>query len=284
MDNPQAFSAIRTSPAAEPRRAEKLGRLKKDPGVDETAAILRAGGREGGRDRSGQPCLAPGTAPARNLRPDPSSPAARAGHAPLSVDQRRRLERDLHDGVQNELVALLVGLGMASEDPDTPRALAATLASLAGHAIAALESLREIAHGMTPRLLAKFGLREALCAQAARAAVDVTVTGGAPRSSKEAEEAVYFSCLEAIQNAAKHAGRSPRVELRLRHGDGMLRVRIADNGVGFDPARTTVEAGLRNIRDRVQDLDGTFSVASKPGGGTVLMLTLPWPTRPARGR
>jgi signal transduction histidine kinase len=123
-------------------------------------------------------------APPRNLRPDRATAAARARHAPITVDQRRRLERDLHDGVQNELVALLVRLTVASEDPDTPPAVSVKLAALAGHVVAALDTVREVTHGITPRLLAKLGLREALGAQAVRAAIDVEVTGGAPRSSE----------------------------------------------------------------------------------------------------
>ena len=285
MKHPQALSAIRTSPMAEPRRAEKRGRLKRDPGVDETAAIPRAAGQGGGRERSGQlHRLGSGTAPRRNLRPDRSSPAAGARRAPITVDQWRRLERDLHDGVQNELVGLIVKLAAAELDPQTPPALAEMLARLQARAQAALDSLRAIARGIYPAVLADFGVEQALRSQAARAAINVTVRGAAPRSSEEAEEAVYFSCLEAIQNAAKHAGRSARVELRLRHRDGMLVVQIADDGVGFDPATTPAEGGLRNIRDRVQDLDGTFSVASKPGGGTALTLSPPWPQRAEPGR
>jgi signal transduction histidine kinase len=101
--------------------------------------------------------------------------------------------------------------------------------------------------------------------------------GAEPRSTQEAEEAVYFSCTEAIQNAAKHAGTAARVEVWLHHHPGRLVVSIADDGPGFDPAQTPAGAGLRNIRTRVQEVGGTFSVASNPGPGTVLMISLPWP-------
>lgn len=204
-------------------------------------------------------------------------PPPRAAAAVPLADDRRRLERDLHDGVQNDLVALIVKLALAQEDPETPPALAELLAELEARAQAALDSVRNIARGIYPSLLADFGLAEALRAQAARAAVDVRLTGGAPRGTEATEEAVYFACSEAIQNAAKYAGRGTHVALELHHDHGSLAVRIADDGRGFDPAHTAQGAGVHNIRDRIEDLGGTFVVASSPGHGTVLTISLPWP-------
>jgi signal transduction histidine kinase len=206
--------------------------------------------------------------------------ARRPPRAPASVplaNDRRRLERDLHDGVQNELVALIVKLALAQQDPETPPALVEMLAGLEARAQAALDSVRNIARGIYPPLLADFGLAEALRAQAARAAVDVRLMGSAPRGTEAAEEAVYFAGSEAIQNAAKYAGRGTQVTLRLRHDQGSLAVRIADDGRGFDPAHTPEGAGVQNIRDRIEDLGGTFEVVSSPGHGTVLTISLPWP-------
>ena len=194
-------------------------------------------------------------------------------------DERRRLERDLHDGVQNELVALIVMLARAGRDPATPRALAGTLAELVGRGEAALHSVREIAHGIYPSTLTVFGIYEALRAQATRTSLAVSLNGTAPRSTEEAEVAVYFSCLEAIQNVAKHAGADARVTLRLQHHDGTLGVLVADDGDGFDSARIASGGGLRNIRDRIQTLGGTVELASTLGRGTVLSLSLPWPSR-----
>ena len=205
-------------------------------------------------------------------RRPPRAPAA----AP-PADERRRLERDLHDGVQNELVALILKLALAQQDPGTPPALVEMLTGLEVRAQAALDSVRNIAHGIYPSLLADFGLAEALRAQAARAAVDVRLKGSAPRGTEAAEEAVYFACSEAIQNVAKYAGRGTQVTLRLRYHQGSLAVRIADDGRGFDPAHTREGAGVQNIRDRVEDLGGTFEVASSPGHGTVLTISLRWP-------
>ena len=203
---------------------------------------------------------------------------------PAGVDQRRRLERDLHDGVQSELVALVVRLALAAREPDTPPPIADLLAGLEARAQAVLDSVRDIARGIYPQHLADLGLREALRAETARAPIEVKVLGSAPRSTHEAEEAVYFSCSEAIQNASKHAGRAARVELRLTHGQGMLVLRIADDGPGFDPWRASTGAGLQNMRDRIHARGGVFRVASKPGCGTVLTISLPWPMRVDRGR
>ncbi|HXO06600.1 MAG TPA: ATP-binding protein [Solirubrobacteraceae bacterium] len=205
-----------------------------------------------------------------------SRPTPSAG-ANEFTEERRRWERDLHDGVQSELVSLLVRLRLAEDDPTTPPKLAETFATLADHAVAALDSLREITYGIYPRALARLGVRETLQARAARAAVDVALEGTAPRSTEEAEEAVYFACSEAIQNAVKHAGDDARVTVRFDHRCGSLAVRVADDGRGFDPAQTGEGAGLKNIRDRVQGLDGSFEVNAKLGRGTVLVIAVPWP-------
>ena len=210
-------------------------------------------------------------------------PSRAPAAVPLLAD-RRRLERDLHDGVQNELVALIVKLALAQQDPETPPALVQTLAGLEARAQAALDSVRNIARGIYPPVLADFGLAEALRAQVARAAIDARLIGSAPRGTEAAEEAVYFACSEAIQNAAKHAGRGTQVALRLHHDQGSLAVRIADDGRGFDPAHTPTGAGLQNIRDRIEDLGGTFELASSPGDGTVLTIWLPWPAAADRRR
>jgi signal transduction histidine kinase len=204
------------------------------------------------------------------------------GVAPIAiggVDDRQRLERDLHDGVQNELVALIVKLAFAQQDPETPPGLTHTLAELESHAQAALDSVRNIAQGIYPTLLGDLGLREALRAQAMRVAIRMRLEGTAPRSTERAEEAVYFACSEAIQNVAKHAGCGAQVALRLDYLDGVLAVRMADDGRGFDPVRTPSGAGLRNIRARIEDVGGSSTVTSRPGRGTVLTISLPWPPR-----
>ena len=216
---------------------------------------------------------------ASNLQQVQASRPARARTFLAGDDERRRLERDLHDGVQNELVALIVKLRLAEQDRDTSPCLADTLSALGARAQAVLDSVRQIACGIHPPVLADFGVAEALRAQAGRASIHVSLAGTAPRSSEEAEAAVYFSCLEAIQNIAKHAGHTAHARLRLHHEHRALAVRLEDDGHGFDPAHTPDGAGLRNIHDRIQTLGGTVKLTSRPGRGTVLTISLPWPPR-----
>ncbi len=247
-----------------------LGDLRPTPRLADTAGVARK----------------PGAARCpRSL--DASPHDAQPTHTPAATAvsmtaERRRLERDLHDGVQNELVVLIVKLALARQDPRTPPALADVLAGLEARAQAALDFVRDIAHGIYPPLLTSLGVTDALRAQAARAAIRVSVAGRVARSSEEAEEAVYFCCSEAIQNAAKHAGGTARVKLSLDQHHGTLAVRIADDGRGFDQAHTARGIGLQNIRARVEDLGGIFNIASNPGSGTLLTFSLPWPTRAGR--
>ena len=214
-----------------------------------------------------------------NLEPRTKSRLAPTTSELVRAEERRRLARDLHDGVQNELFSLMLRLKLAEEDRTTPSALAATFVALEDHAAAALASLREIAHGIYPLPLAKLGLAEALRAQAARVPISVDIAGTTPRSTHEAEAAIYFCCSEAIQNVVRHAGPFARVKLGLHPNHGVLVVRIEDDGRGFDPAQTPDGAGLRNIRERAQTLDGTLRITSRPGHGTVLTISLPWPPR-----
>ena len=195
------------------------------------------------------------------------------------ADERQRLVRDLHDGVQNELLSLILRLKLAGEVRTTPSALTATFVALEDHAAAALASLREIASGIYPLPPVKLGLAVALRAQAARAPNQVTIAGTTPRSTDQAEAAVYLCCSEAIQNVAKHAGPSAQVKLGLHPRHGMLAVRIEDDGRGFDATHTPDGAGLKNIRERIRTLDGTLKITSTPGHGTVPTISLAWPPR-----
>lgn len=205
-------------------------------------------------------------------------PRLRALPAPSATpSELRRLERDLHDGVQNELVAVIVKLSLLSQDPTTPRPLADKLCALEARTQAALDSVRDIARGIYPQVLADFGLERALRAQAARAPVDIAVRGSAPRSADEAEAAVYFSCLEAVQNVAKHAGPTTGATIRLDHDHGKLTVRIEDDGRGFDPECASRGAGLQNMHDRAQALGGRLAIESWRGRGTALTISVPWP-------
>jgi signal transduction histidine kinase len=186
-------------------------------------------------------------------------------------EERRRLERNLHDGAQQHLVAIKVKLGLAemlaSRDPEKARA---TIEQLKGDADEALETLRDLARGIYPPLLADKGLQVALESQARKATVPITVDAiGVGRYPQEVEAAVYFCCLEALQNMQKYASASHGV-IRLREEDGALKFEIADDGSGFDVAITKKGAGLANMADRLDALGGEVEVRSAPGRGTQL--------------
>ncbi|HEY8672666.1 MAG TPA: sensor histidine kinase [Candidatus Dormibacteraeota bacterium] len=191
-------------------------------------------------------------------------------------EERRRLERNLHDGAQQHLVAIKVKLGLAEmlapRDPDKARA---TLVQLKADADEALETLRDLARGIYPPLLADKGLAAALESQARKATVPVTVDAdGIGRYPQEIEAAVYFCCLEALQNLQKYA-RAAHANIRLRVDDGWLRFEVMDDGVGFDVATTRKGSGLTNMIDRLDALGGDVQVVSKPGSGTRLSGSLP---------
>ncbi len=186
-------------------------------------------------------------------------------------EERRKLERNLHDGAQQHLVAIKVKLGLAemlaSRDPEKARA---TLQQLKGDADEALETLRDLARGIYPPLLAEKGLGAALASQARKATVPVTVDAdGIGRYSQDIEAAIYFSVLEALQNVQKYAHASSAA-VQLREEEGALKFEIADDGTGFDVATTKKGSGLTNMADRVDALGGEVEVTSAPGRGTTL--------------
>jgi signal transduction histidine kinase len=191
-------------------------------------------------------------------------------------EERRRLERNLHDGAQQQLVALNVKLGLlerlVERDPVQARSIAS---QLQGDATDALEELRDLARGIYPPLLADRGLVAALESQARKSAVPVEIEAeGVARYAREAEAAVYFSCLEALQNVAKYASAS-RATVRLTDGEGRLRFEVTDDGAGFDTTTSSYGTGLQGIADRLSALDGELEVRSAPGAGTTLVGTLP---------
>jgi signal transduction histidine kinase len=190
-------------------------------------------------------------------------------------EERRRIERNLHDGAQQQLVALAVKLRMLEtlipKDPDRAVSMTRQVGSEAGDA---LENLRDLARGIYPPLLADKGLPAALEAQARKAPVPVTVDAdGVERYPQEVEAAVYFACLEALQNVAKYAeASSASVRLRV---DAGLTFEIRDDGRGFDRSVTTMGTGLQGIVDRIAAVGGTVEVMSSPGEGTTLTGRVP---------
>ncbi len=189
---------------------------------------------------------------------------------------RRRLERNLHDGAQQNLVALKVKLGLAENIAEKDPAKAKELISqLKGDADEALETLRDLARGIYPPLLADRGLVVALESQARKAPVPVDVrANGIGRYEQDVEAAVYFCCLEALQNIAKYA-KATAGTVTLGATAGFLAFDVRDNGTGFDPHKVARGSGLQNMSDRLDALGGTLVVTSAPGGGTTLRGRLP---------
>jgi len=199
---------------------------------------------------------------------------SRARVVDAAEQERRRIERDLHDGAQQRLVALAMNLGRAkaryADDPEAARAL---LDEAHSDAKQALAELRDLARGLHPAVLADRGLDAALSGLAARSPVPVTVeVDVGARPDRTIEAIAYFVVAEALTNIAKHA-RATRASVVVRRLDGVLRLVVADDGVGgADPVTGT---GLRGLADRVSGVDGRLLVDSPPGGPTVLTVELP---------
>lgn len=192
-------------------------------------------------------------------------------------EARRALERDIHDGAQARLISLRIRLGLATSlaaASDEPR-LAGLLEELGLELDEAVRALRALGHGLHPPVLEGAGIAAALRAEARSLPLAVTVRdGGVGRYQPEVEAAVYFSCLEAIQNAAKH-GAGREVVVDLGHEGSTLCFSVSDDGVGFDPGATRDGAGLTNLRDRIGSLGGDVVVRSGPSAGTVVRGRVP---------
>jgi signal transduction histidine kinase len=191
-------------------------------------------------------------------------------------EERRRLERNLHDGAQQNLVAIKVKLGLAEMFVERDPAKAKdTLAELKADTDEALDTLRDLARGIYPPLLADQGLAAALESQARKATLPVEVSAdGIGRYPQEVEAAVYFCCLEALQNVQKYA-EAASVVLKLDDSDSVLTFEVIDNGAGFDAASVARGAGLTNMTDRIDALGGSLEVSSTPGSGTQIHGSLP---------
>jgi signal transduction histidine kinase len=191
---------------------------------------------------------------------------------------RREIERNLHDGAQQHLVALAVKLGLArqiAEDGEAETVLA-LLEDLRGDVQVTIGELRELAHGIYPPLLRNRGLAEALRTAALRTSLPCTVDVELPgRFPEEIETATYFCCLEAMQNAAKYAGDGASIAVRVRSDDTSLCFELTDDGAGFDVSATALGNGFMNMRDRLGAIGGQLSVDSKPGSGTAVRATIP---------
>ena len=191
-------------------------------------------------------------------------------------EERRRLERNLHDGAQQHLIALKTRLSLAKRmterDPTKAQDL---IAKLENEADEALENLRDLARGIYPPLLADQGLRVALEAHARKLSIPVEVIAdGISRYPQEIEAAVYFCCLEALQNVTKYANAS-RAVVRLFEEDGALTFSVQDDGHGFDPTTTPKGSGTQNMSDRLEALGGHLEMRSRVGSGTTATGSVP---------
>jgi signal transduction histidine kinase len=202
--------------------------------------------------------------------------ASRARMVESGERERLRLERNLHDGAQQRLMAIRIKLALAREQVGD-EGLAAQLDELDSDAAAAVEELRELAHGIYPTVLRERGVADALRAFAA-----VVVTNpvriddrGVGRAPSGVEVAIYYCSLEAIQNAVKHAGPGTGITVTMARSGGLIEFEIADDGVGFDPSAHVEGMGLVSMRDRVAAVGGQLTVNSSAGRGTTVFGSVP---------
>jgi signal transduction histidine kinase len=207
----------------------------------------------------------------RNVRLVEDLRASRQRIVAAQDERAKALERNLHDGAQQQLVALAVKVrlmeSLISKDPEKATAIAREVGADAGDA---LENLRDLARGIYPPLLADKGLVAALEGQARKAAIPTDVrVENVGRYAQDVETAVYFCTLEALNNVVKYAG-ATRAEVRLAQTNGELTFEVVDDGNGFDPSETGYGTGLQGMADRLDALGGTLEVRSAPGAGTTI--------------
>jgi signal transduction histidine kinase len=187
--------------------------------------------------------------------------------------QRRKLERNLHDGAQQRLVSIALSLRLArSKLSSEPNALEGILAGAAAELDMALEELRELARGLHPAALTEQGLGPALAALADRLPIVVKIAAPDERLSDDVEATAYYICSEALTNVARHAGASS-ANVMFQREDSVLRFEITDDGRGGADPRAG--SGILGLRDRAEAAGGTLFVISPPGKGTVVKGTLP---------
>lgn len=194
-----------------------------------------------------------------------------------STAERQRIERDLHDGIQQHLVATRLRLEIAADvikaEPERGQRL---LASVGRQMDDVIGTLRSIARGIYPSLLSEHGLVDALRSAAQQSPLPASLSArDVGRYPEEIEVAVYFACLEALQNAVKHAGADAAVGIRLWEEPGLLCFEVRDDGVGFDEGAISDRHGLLNMRDRTEAVGGELTIDSQPGHGTTVHGTIP---------
>jgi signal transduction histidine kinase len=201
---------------------------------------------------------------------------SRARVVAIADETRRGIERDLHDGAQQRLIALRIKLSIEAERLESlDPARAQAIAALGDEAETAIDELRALAHGIYPALLTERGLPDALRAVARAATLSTSVdTDGVGRYPADVESTVYFACVEALQNAEKHATGATHVAISLS-ADGKLAFEVRDDGAGFDPDATPEDGTLQALRDRVHTIGGQLAISSQPGRGTSVAGSVP---------
>jgi signal transduction histidine kinase len=190
--------------------------------------------------------------------------------------ERQKVERNLHDGVQQQLVAVGIGLGIMGDQTPRDSPLRATIDEIGQRVEEALEDLREVAHGLYPPVLSDLGLFAALKHVRVPANARLSVSErGLRRHPADLESAVYYCCLEAIQNATKHSDGAVNIHVSLRQDADELSFEVSDDGPGFEPVAVTAGTGLQNMRDRLGGLSGRLSIVSSPGDGTTVTGSIP---------
>ena len=212
--------------------------------------------------------------------------ASRGRIVEASDTARRQIERDIHDGVQQHLVALAVKVRLIKQlQTQNPAKAAELLDSLGGDLNDTLQELRDLAHGIYPPLLADKGLAEALASAARRAVSPIEVeSAGIRRYSRVVEATAYFCCLEAFQNAAKYAGTDVEVRVSVREEGDALIFAVTDDGAGFDTRAAVQGVGFTNMNDRLGAVGGTLRVESTPGAGTRVTGVIPLQERTEEAR
>ncbi|MEP6476214.1 MAG: sensor histidine kinase [Actinomycetota bacterium] len=212
----------------------------------------------------------------RNVRLVEDLRASRRRIVAAQDERAKTLERNIHDGAQQQLVALTVRLRLAEQMAERdPSSVSAVLRDLQEQASTALDDLRDLARGIYPPLLADKGLEAALKSQARKAAVPVDLeTGDVGRHPQEVESTVYFCVLEALNNVAKYA-QARAATISLSRTDGLLTFEVRDDGVGFDATANSYGTGLQGMADRLDAVGGSLTVHSAPGHGAVVHGEIP---------
>ena len=244
----------------------RIAAIAHDPALSEEPELVRTAGAAAALALENQRLSAELRARIEELR------SSRARLVEAGDAERRRLERDLHDGAQSRLVALALKLRLARMNVEPGSKAAVLLDESSAELQESLDELRELARGIHPAILTDRGLEAALRALADRAPVPVSLTVAAGELPPTVETAIYFVVAEALTNVAKYARASAATVTVQRTPDGVT-VEITDDGAGG--ADVTAGSGLRGLEDRVAALDGRLELHSPPGGGTRLRVEIP---------